>query len=81
MKGVKAHVGAYQDPRFGGHLILEPIEDAGIGNELPHDHGMGNRVVWKPADPGGLDKAQFGTKVCSNHAQLDRGEDGDGKSA
>ncbi len=80
MKGVKAHVGAYQDHRFGGHLLVEPIEDARVRHKLPHDHGMGDGVVWKATDPGGFDKAKLGAKVGSHHSQLHRGQDRDGKA-
>mmetsp|Transcript_26214 Transcript_26214/g.56219 ORF Transcript_26214/g.56219 Transcript_26214/m.56219 type:complete len:369 (+) Transcript_26214:280-1386(+) len=42
---------------------------------------MGDGVVGESADPGRLDETELGSKVGADHAQLHRGQDGDGESA
>ena len=80
MEGVKTHVGTNESDRFKRQFLLEPIQDARIRDELPNDHGVRNGVVGESTDPRRLDKAKLRAKVGSDHTQLHRGQDSDGKS-
>ena len=82
VEDVKAHVGTYQGDRFEGQSAVgtKPPKDSGKPEELPDNHGMGNGIIGKSIDPAGLGKPELGSKVGPDHAQLHRGEDGNGKS-
>mmetsp|Transcript_21369 Transcript_21369/g.35351 ORF Transcript_21369/g.35351 Transcript_21369/m.35351 type:complete len:286 (+) Transcript_21369:104-961(+) len=80
MNGIKGHVCTNQGRRFQGHGLTEPPQDARVGNELPDNHGMWNRIVRETFNPLGFDESQFGSKVRADESELRGREHGDTES-
>ena len=80
MSRVERHVSANEIDRFHSKSTTitgeatEPVQNIGVGKELAHNHGMGNGPIGESGNPLGFDKAQFRTKVGTDHAQPDRGQ-------